>query len=329
MRARKAPALQTDLAWLDATARLAGRGRPLSRPNPAVGCLIVASGRIVGRGWTQPGGRPHAEAMALQEAGPDARGADVYVTLEPCAHRSPRGPACADLLLEAGVARVTVGAEDPDPRTAGAGLKRLRDAGIETCLLPSSSCDANLVGYFARARYGRPFVTLKLATSLDGCVALASGESRWITGASARAHVHSRRALYDAILVGGGTWRRDRPRLDVRLPGLTGRSPQRIVLTRGVSPDGVRIINHPEQIAHLDGVQYVYVEGGADTAASFLAADLVDRLELYRAPVVIGGGLPAIGDIGLGNLDAAHGRWTLAEQRQLGSDRYEAYSRSR
>ena len=267
--------------------------------------------------------------MALQEAGPDARGADVYVTLEPCAHRSPRGPACADLLLEAGVARVTVGAEDPDPRTAGAGLERLRDAGIETRLLPSLSCDASLAGYFARARYGRPFVTLKLATSLDGCVALASGESRWITGASARAHVHSRRALYDAILVGGGTWRRDKPRLDVRLPGLTGRSPQRIVLTRGVAPDGVRIINHPTQIAHLDGVQYVYVEGGADTAASFLAADLVDRLELYRAPVVIGGGLPAIGDIGLGNLDAAHGRWTLAEQRQLGSDRYEAYSRIR
>ena len=305
------------------------RGRPLSRPNPAVGCLIVADGTVVGRGWTQPGGRPHAEAMALREAGARARGADVFVTLEPCAHKSERGPACADLLVEAQAARVIVGVEDPDPRTAGAGIDRLCKAGIAAQLLSSNAAKASLAGYLVRARYGRPFVTLKLALSLDGCVALASGESRWITGEAARTHVHSRRAMHDAILVGGGTWRADKPRLDVRLAGLENRSPQRVVLTRGVAPDGVRIINRPEQIGGLDGVQYLYVEGGANTAASFLASDLVDRIELYRAPIVIGGGLPGIGDTGLPSLDQAHGRWKLAEQRRLGSDLFEAYVRTR
>lgn len=319
----------TDARWLAAAARLASRGRPLSGPNPAVGCILVKEGRVVGCGWTQEGGRPHAEAAALDHTGEAAKDATAYVTLEPCAHRSPRGPACADRLIEAGVARVVVGVEDPDPRTAGEGIARLSAAGIATTLLPIPETEASLAGYFTRAAKGRPHVTLKLATSLDGCIATADGQSQWITGEASRAHVHSRRALADAILVGGGTWRADKPRLDVRLPGLADRSPQRILLTRGIPPDGVKVINAPGQIDRLDGVQYLYIEGGAQVAASFLAEDLVDRIELYHAPIVIGSGKHALGDIGLASLEVAHGRWTLVEQRQLGSDTYEAYSRTR
>ncbi|SFP20504.1 bifunctional diaminohydroxyphosphoribosylaminopyrimidine deaminase/5-amino-6-(5-phosphoribosylamino)uracil reductase RibD [Qipengyuania nanhaisediminis] len=318
-----------DTRWLNATARLAARGRPTSRPNPAVGCLIVKDGTVVGRGWTRAGGRPHAEAAALEEAGDLAAGAIAYVTLEPCAHVSPRGPACADLLREAGVARVVVGSPDPDPRTAGEGVARLRDAGIKVDILPTPEVGDSLAGYLTRARLSRPFVTLKLAVSLDGQIATASGESQWITGEVARAHVHSRRAMHDAILVGGGTWRVDQPRLDVRLAGLEHQSPRRVLLSRGIAPDGVTVINTPSQIERLDEVQYLYVEGGAQTAGSFLAEDLVDRIELYRAPILIGKGRSALGDIGLESLADAHGRWTLTERRQLGSDSFEAYSRSR
>ena len=314
---------------MDAAARLASRGRPLSRPNPAVGCIIVKEGRVVGRGWTATSGRPHAEAIALEEAGDEARGATAYVTLEPCAHQSGRGPACSSLLVEAGVARVVIGIVDPDPRTSGSGIERLRKAGVELTRLSSAAVDESLAGYLTRAALGRPHVTLKLAMSLDGCIAMADGESQWITGEEARAHVHSRRAMSDAILVGGATWRHDKPRLDVRLEGLEGRSPARVLLTRGIAPDGVKVINAPEQIAQLDGVQYLYVEGGAGAAASFLGADLVDRLEIYRAPIIIGKRMPALGDIGLASLAEAHGRWQLAETRQLGSDTYTAYRRTR
>lgn len=294
-----------------------------------MGCIIVKDGVVVGRGWTGSGGRPHAEAVALAQAGKAARGATAYVTLEPCAHQSARGPACSHLLAQAGVARVVAGVEDPDPRTAGSGFSHLRAAGIIAEVHPCDEARASLAGYLTRAEFGRPHVTLKLALSLDGCIATAAGESQWITGEHARAHVHSRRAMADAILVGGGTWRADKPRLDVRLPGIENRSPQRVLLTRGVPPDGVKVINAPDQIASLDGVQYLYLEGGGMAAASFLAEDLVDRIELYRAPVLIGHGRPALGEIGLARLADAHGRWTLAERRQLGSDTYEAYSRTR
>ncbi len=318
----------TDSRWLEAAARLAARARPASYPNPGVGCILVKDGIVVGRGWTAAGGRPHAEAVALEQAGKAARDATAYVTLEPCAHRSDRGPACSDLLAEAGVARVVAGVEDPDPRTAGDGLARLREAGIAAELLTSPAAEDSLAGYLARARHERPHVTLKLAMSLDGCIAMADGESQWITGEPARAHVHSRRAQADAILVGGGTWRADKPRLDVRLPGLEDRSPQRAVLTRGIPPDGVKVINTPDQINLLDAL-YLYVEAGANIAASFLAEDLVDRLEIYRAPIVIGGGRGAVGETGLETLADAHGRWKLVERRQLGSDSFEAYSRQR
>lgn len=322
--------LEADRRWLSAAARLALRGRPLSRPNPAVGALLVSPlGRVVARGWTLAGGRPHAEAVALKAAGPAANEATLYVSLEPCAHQSQRGPACADLVAASGIARVVIGCGDPDPRTAGAGIERIRQAGIAVDLIDSPACAASLEGYLTRAHRGRPHVTLKLALSLDGCIALFSGESQWITGAEARAHGHLLRARMDAILVGGGTLRSDLPRLDVRLPGLESRTPERWVLTHGDAPPGWQALPSPTALGQaMPQAQYLLIEGGAGAAAAFLAADCVDRLAIYRAPIVIGGGQPGIADIGLTGLSEAHGRWALSDSRQLGKDRLEVYERN-
>ncbi|MDE1918487.1 MAG: bifunctional diaminohydroxyphosphoribosylaminopyrimidine deaminase/5-amino-6-(5-phosphoribosylamino)uracil reductase RibD [Sphingomonadales bacterium] len=317
---------EQDQRWLAATARLAMRARPMCAPNPGVGAIIVGrNGRVIARGWTQPGGRPHAEAMALAAAAEAARGATMYVSLEPCAHVSPRGPACADLVAASGLARVVVGGADPDPRTAGEGIARIRAAGIAAELIPCRTAEASLEGYLMQRRHGRPHVTLKLATSLDGCIALASGESQWITGPQARAHTHAMRARADAILVGGGTYRTDSPRLDVRLPGLESRSPQRWVLTRGAVGDDWHALPRPEAITQMSHVQNLFVEGGAGAAAAFLRAGLVDRLLLYRAPIIIGGGLPSIGDIGLESLADAHGRWQFSSRCALGNDTLDIY----
>ncbi len=302
------------------------RGRTASNPN--VGCVIVGRGVVVGRGWTQVDGRPHAEAMALAAAGEAARGATAYVTLEPCAHVSSRGPACSDLLVAAGIARVVVAIEDPDPRTAGAGIARLRGAGIavETGVLAVEARRA-MAGFLTRRALGRPHVTLKLATSLDGCIALADGRSRWITGPGARAHAHLERSRHEAILIGRGTYDADSPSLDVRLAGLADRSPARILLSRGDPVSGWTVIDAPTAIATLPG-DHVLVEGGARIAAAFLCEGLVDRLLLYRAPILIGGGRASVGDIGLTDLADAHGRWRLHDTRMLGSDRVEVYERN-
>ncbi len=312
------------MRWMGAALALAERGRGRTAPNPNVGCVIVRDGAVVGRGWTQPGGRPHAEAMALAQAGEKSRGATVYVTLEPCAHESPRGPACSNLLIAAGVARVVVALGDPDPRTNGAGAARLRAAGIDIVEgVRTEEARRSMAGFLTRLARGRPFVTLKLATSLDGRIALASGESKWITGPEARAHTHLERARHEAILVGRRTMEIDTPRLDVRLPGLEDRSPRRLVLSSAGE------LKRPEDIAKLEGTNHLFVEGGAETAASFLRADLVDRLLLYRAPILIGGdGRPALGDIGLTRLGDAHGCWRLHDSRMLGSDRLEVYERA-
>ena len=301
----------------------------LAAPNPNVGALVVREGRVVGRGWTQAGGRPHAEALALEQAGEAARGATLYVTLEPCAHKSERGPACADLAAAAGLGRVVVGTGDPDPRTAGKGLARLRDAGVAVDVLECPDSRRSLEGYLMRAADRRPHVTLKLALSIDGRIALPDGSSRWITGPEARAHAHRQRARADAILIGGGTLRADVPALDVRLPGLEARSPSRWVLTRGDAPEGWSALADPADLSPLAPAQYLFVEGGAGAAAAFLAADHVDRLLVYRAPIVVGDGLPGIGDIGLTDLAAAHGRWTRTDTRTLGSDTLEVYERTR
>lgn len=318
-----------DARWLDAAAALGARARPLSRPNPAVGAVIVHGGRVVGRGWTQAGGRPHAEAGALAQAGEAARGATLYVTLEPCAHISPRGPSCTSSVIAAGIGRVVIGCTDPDPRTAGQGIALLRAAGIAVEVVSSSRARGTLAGYLLRHGEGRPHTTLKFATSLDGRIAMADGSSRWITGNAARAHCHVERARADAILVGGGTLRTDRPRLDVRLPGLEQRSPERYVLTRGTAPEGWTAVADIAASGAFGAAQYLFVEGGAQAAAAFLAADRVDRLLLYRAPIVLGAGLPAIGDSGLAALADAHGRWRLSERRVLGSDTLDVYERTR
>ncbi len=304
---------------------MAARSRPISRPNPGVGAIVVKDGIVIARGWTTPGGRPHAEAVALDAAGSSAQGATLYVTLEPCAHQSQRGPACADLVAASGLARVVIGCADPDPRTAGAGIARIRSSGIAVDLYDSPACGESLSGYLALRQMGRPEVTLKLALSLDGCIALASGESQWITGEMARAHCHAMRAKADAILVGGGTLRADSPRLDVRLPGLSDRSPQRWVLTHGAAPPGWMALPSPQAIHTMADTQYLFVEGGAQTAAAFLGAGLVDRLLIYRAPILIGGGLPGIADIGLTELADAHGQWQQVDRRALGSDTLEVY----
>jgi diaminohydroxyphosphoribosylaminopyrimidine deaminase/5-amino-6-(5-phosphoribosylamino)uracil reductase len=210
---------------------LGRRGQGAVWPNPAVGCVIVRDGRILGRGWTQPGGRPHAETVALAQAGSEARGADVYVTLEPCAHHGATPP-CAQALIDAGVARVLVAAGDPDPRVNGKGLAMLRAAGIavETGLLETQALEDH-AGFFARVTLDRPWLTLKLASSFDGRIATGTGESQWITGPDARRLVHAMRARHDAVMVGGGTARKDDPSLTVRDIGVN-RQPARVVISR-------------------------------------------------------------------------------------------------
>jgi diaminohydroxyphosphoribosylaminopyrimidine deaminase/5-amino-6-(5-phosphoribosylamino)uracil reductase len=310
---------------------LGERGRGLTAPNPNVGCVIVgAGGAAIGRGITQPGGRPHAEAVALAEAGDAVRGATVYVTLEPCAHDSARGPACADLLVEAKPERVVIALGDPDPRTDGRGAERLRAAGIAVELGTGAAQAArSMAGFLTRIRLGRPYITLKLAMSIDGKIALPSGESRWITGEDARHHVHLERARADMILVGRGTYLADAPRLDVRLPGLEESSPRRALLTRGEAVEGWVRLGSPEEVHGLHDVNDLLVEGGSATATAFLAADLVDRMLIYRAPVLIGEGKSSVGYIGLEAIADSHGRWRLTESHPLGIDRLEVYERLR
>jgi diaminohydroxyphosphoribosylaminopyrimidine deaminase/5-amino-6-(5-phosphoribosylamino)uracil reductase len=320
-----------DERWMAAALALAERGRGRTAPNPNVGCIVVdGHGRVVGRGWTQPGGRPHAEAMALAQAGGKSRGATAYVTLEPCAHVSLRGPACSKLLIDAGIARVVTTMTDFDRRTQGKGIERLEynHVAVTNGVLVHETWHA-LAGFRIRATVGRPMVTLKLALSLDGCIATAKGESQWITGPEARAHAHLQRALHDAILVGRATVDADDPRLDVRLPGLEDRSPRRILLSRQekdkhYAERGWQIINRPWDITKLEGVDALLVEGGAATATAFLRDGLVDRLLIYRAPVVLGG-KPGIGNYGLLELAHAHGMWKKVDERRLGSDTLEVY----
>ena len=220
-----------DDRWMRLAIALGARGLGRVWPNPAVGCVIVKAGRVLGRGWTQEGGRPHAETMALAQAGGQARGATAYVSLEPCSHHG-QTPPCADALIAAGLARVVVGLGDPDPRVSGRGLAALRDAGIQVnegiCAPEAQRAHR---GFLTRVGQGRPMLTLKLATSADGRIATASGESQWITGAQARAAVHGMRACHDAVLVGAGTARADDPSLTVRGLGIS-HQPVRIVLSR-------------------------------------------------------------------------------------------------
>lgn len=270
-----------DIAAMTHALALGRRGQGRCWPNPAVGCVLMREGRVVGRGWTQSGGRPHAERVALAQAGDRARGATAYVTLEPCAHHG-KTPPCADALVAAGVARVVVALRDPDPRTDGGGLARLKAAGIsvtEGVLQQAAAHDH--AGFLSRIRLGRPRLTLKLASSFDGRIATGAGESRWITGPAARRLVHAERARHDAVLVGGGTARADDPTLTVRDLGQVAQ-PVRIVASRRLDlPSDARLIRTardgpiwllhgpdatPDRIAALDaaGVRCLAVPLGRD-----------------------------------------------------------------
>ena len=226
------PAEPHDIHHMRAALALARRGLGDAWPNPAVGCVLVRGHTVVGRGWTRPGGRPHAEAEALARAGAGASGATAFVTLEPCAHHG-RGPPCAPALAEAGVSRVVVACRDPDPRVAGKGVATLREAGVDVVEgIVASAARALNAGFFSRVRRGRPLVTLKVASSLDGRIATRTGESRWITGPEARAAAHVLRARHDAVAVGSGTALADDPQLTCRPPVRAVRAPVRVVFDR-------------------------------------------------------------------------------------------------
>lgn len=348
---------------MDAALALARRGLGNVWPNPAVGCVLVKDGRVVGRGWTQPGGRPHAETEALARAGAGARGAIAYVTLEPCSHHG-KTPPCADALIGAGVARVVVACRDPDRRVDGQGIEKLRAAGVEVVEgIGRETAEALNAGFFLRVRENRPFVTLKLAGSLDMRIATASGESKWITGEAARARAHLLRAEHDAVLAGSGTVLADDPSLDARGPGLgdprrvravadgrlrtplaatlvtTARAQPTWILTREASPGmaaaGVELVRLETMAprAMLEamaarGITRVLIEGGAALAASFLRAGLVDRLAIFRAGIAIGGdGLPALAALDVAVLSAAR-RYRLESVERLGDDTLEFRARA-
>lgn len=323
--------MSDDALWMAKAAALGDAARGTTAPNPNVGCVIVSpGGEIVGHGATQAGGRPHAEAMALAAAGDRAKGATLYTTLEPCAHASERGPTCSQLIPDAGIVRVVAAIEDPDPRTAGQGFAMLREAGVAVEVgVGAALARRSMAGYLTRLELGRPRITLKLALSIDGKIALPSGESKWITGEDARAHVHLERAHSDMILVGRGTYHADRPSLDVRLPGLEERSPRRALLTRGDAVDGWEILSSPQDVMRLHDVNDLLIEGGSGAATAFLSADLVDRILIYRAPIFIGEGKSSVGYIGLDAIADAHGRWRAADGTHLGIDRLEVYERVR
>jgi diaminohydroxyphosphoribosylaminopyrimidine deaminase/5-amino-6-(5-phosphoribosylamino)uracil reductase len=291
------PSVDADHRHMLRAVELAAGVRTTTSPNPWVGCVIVAVDGRVAEGATQPPGGPHAEAAALAAAGDegiDLTGATAYVTLEPCSHHG-RTPPCADALVDAGVARVVVGVDDPDPNVGGAGIDRLRAAGVDvTTGVAADVITEQLAAYLRHRTTGRPYVVLKLAASLDGRTAAPDGTSRWITGEAARADAHRLRAESDAILVGAGTVRADDPELTVR--HVHGRDPLRVVLGR--APAGAKV--HPclevegdlgailDDLGARDVLQLL-VEGGATVAGAFHRAGLVDAYVLYLAPVLFGG----------------------------------------
>jgi diaminohydroxyphosphoribosylaminopyrimidine deaminase / 5-amino-6-(5-phosphoribosylamino)uracil reductase len=310
---------ELDVRHMARAIELAAGVRASTPPNPWVGCVLVTADGAVVEGATQPPGGPHAEAVALAAAGAAARGATAYVTLEPCSHHG-RTPPCADALVDAGVARVVVGVEDPDPQVAGRGMARLREAGVQVevgCL--ADQVTDQLAPYLHHRRSGRPWVVLKLAATLDGRTAAPDGTSQWITGTDARRDVHRVRAESDAVLVGAGTVRADDPALTVRDATAPRGDPLRVVL--GTAPPGAKV--HPclERSGDLEpvldelgarGCLQLLVEGGARVAAAFHRAGLVDEHLLYLAPALMGGddapglfsgpGAPTLADLWRGRI---------------------------
>ena len=354
----KAPDRAASQRFMRLALREAARGLGRTAPNPAVGAVLVRGGRVVGRGHHARAGSPHAEIEALRQAGARARGGDLYTTLEPCDHFG-RTPPCSAALIEAGVRRVFIGSRDPNPLVNGKGTSRLRRAGIEVVAGPlQAECDVLNAPWFRFISSGRPFVTLKLAATLDGRIATAAGDSRWVSGREARAWVHRLRDRVDAVMVGRGTAAADDPRLTARLPGGGGRDPLRVVLDTGLRlPATLRLFRqrsaartlvlhaarrerdlgsrvdllrcargpggldlHPV-LAGLAarGVVHLLVEGGGALAASCLAAGVVDRLALVLAPKVLGAGLCWSGAAGPARMSGALRLRDLTVER-LGDD---------
>jgi diaminohydroxyphosphoribosylaminopyrimidine deaminase/5-amino-6-(5-phosphoribosylamino)uracil reductase len=329
-------------------------------PNPAVGCVIVNDKVMVGRGATQPGGRPHAEIVALAEAGTKATGATAYVSLEPCSHEGKSGP-CAKAMIEAGVSKVIYSLDDPNPEVKGQGAAMLRQAGlvVATGLLAKEARQLN-EGFFLTINEGRPRVLLKMATSLDGRIAAAGGISKWITGEEAREAAHRLRAASDAILIGVGTVLADDPALTCRLPGLEDRSPVRVVLDSalrtprdsklmdGDVPTWIITEREPpdhELAAGVDiltvadcrdlrgvlgllaerGITRMMVEGGHEIHTSFMTSRLVDEIAWFRSATAIGGdGLPVFGPLGVEAPGEAP-RFRRTAFKELGEDTLEMF----
>lgn len=366
----------TDRIYMDLALRLGRRNRGATAENPSVGCVIVAerNGRpaVVGRGWTERGGRPHAEVMALTRAGAAARGATAYVTLEPCSHHGKTAP-CADALIAAGVSRVVAAITDPDDRVAGAGIARLKDAGITVDTgLGAAEARTTLAGFLSRIERNRPYVTLKLAVSQDGKIAERPGATTSVTGPLARQRGHLIRARSDAILVGKGTVQADDPELTCRLPGLETASPVRIVLDSALKTSTeVKLLRSPADspvwfccstdappanrsalesagaevmvlsacrqgrpdIAELcrvladRGINDLMVEGGAEVAAAFMRAGVVDRVALFRSSGIIGGqGLDALSDLSFDEITRS-ARFSLTSSETVGEDMLDWYAR--
>jgi diaminohydroxyphosphoribosylaminopyrimidine deaminase / 5-amino-6-(5-phosphoribosylamino)uracil reductase len=357
---------QDDIHHMRHALTLARRGLGRTWPNPAVGCVIVKNDVVIGRGWTQDSGRPHAETEALKQAGPEAKGASVYVTLEPCSHHG-KTPPCAQALIDAGVARVVIGCGDPDPRVNGKGIEMLKNAGIkvETDVLENEAQELN-AGFFLRVTKSRPFITLKSATSMDGKIAPEEGKRQWITGVLSHRHVHLERSQHDAILAGIGTVLADDPMLTARLPGYEHRIVRVILdthlriaetskLVKGAREYPLWIFhksNNPEKEARLaelgaelfhidpanikavvaalaeEGITRLMVEGGAKVHTSFLEAGLCDRFLWFHAPAVTIGrvGVDVLQGHQIGDLSAKFGL-EKRESRALEQDLLEIYTR--
>ncbi len=312
--------------YMDVALRLARRGIGRVAPNPSVGCVIVKGGRIIGVGRTHEGGRPHAEAAALSDAGVEAKGADVYVTLEPCALPGRDDP-CAGALVEAGVARVFVGCGDPNPRVDGLGIQIMREGGIEVLVgLLEEECIASHSGFLKKIEQKRPHVTLKIATSADHKIAAREGERTQISGALASRYLHLVRSQHDAIMVGAKTFKIDTPQLTARLPGFAHEM-KRYVMGEVEAP-GFEVIAHGDIAKALEdmaeqGVTRLLVEGGAKLHQSFLESGFVDEFLWCRSPE----------EIGAQGVDASYvstlGQYQLEKsgERSLGEDRLEIYAR--
>ncbi len=314
--------MNAERRWMEFAIRLGRRALGTTAENPPVGCVIVKDDRVLGVGWTQPSGRPHAETEALAMAGAAARGATAYVTLEPCAHHG-RTPPCAEALIEAGIARVVTAVEDPDPRTASTGHAILKSAGVavETGIC-AAEARLDLAGFLTRITKKRPYVTLKIGVSADRKIAAAPGERTQITGLETKSRVHLMRAQSDAILVGQRTFEIDQPKLTCRLPGMEVRSPIPIV---AVSSEGWQDLRAKLVSLAGQGMNRLLVEGGARLSRSFLDADLVDEIHIFQSQTIIGPqGVDAIFGMPIPDLEK---RFRPSQPEALGTDTLTVYER--